>query len=107
MNEVVINIDALTVEEYLIQNEAEDITEVADKLENSKIGSMTSIDKILWTVKEKGIKHTLLPKNLVGTYPYRIEGKGRWGPWGRIYQLTYDEAMWKTMEFAPEFLDCI
>ena len=54
----------------------------------------------LWERTVDGVKHSLKPKIRGGTFPYRQEGKD----WGHSWQLTYDEALWVTLEFAPELL---
>lgn len=58
---------------------------------------------LLWKVEEAGVTHQLHPRNKHGSYPYRTAGTD----WGRIYQLSQEEALWKTLEFAPELVDFI
>ena len=58
---------------------------------------------LLWERTVDGVKHSLKPKIRGGTFPYMQEGKD----WGHSLQLTYDEALWITLEFAPELLSFI
>lgn len=58
---------------------------------------------LIWEVEEEGVTHQLCPRNKHGTYPYRIRGQN----WGRTSQLSEVEALWKTLEFAPELIDFV
>ncbi|HFI0595877.1 hypothetical protein [Streptococcus suis] len=60
---------------------------------------------ILWTVTKDNVIHTLSPQNRFGTFPYsKVDVNHNWG---KVDQLTQEEAMWLTLEMRPELTDFI
>lgn len=57
---------------------------------------------ILWEIVNAETCHTLAAKTKYGSYPY-IQ-RARDGTWGKIKQLTEDEALWLTLELNPELM---
>lgn len=60
---------------------------------------------LLWKSEKDGIIHELSPKNKHGTYPYYKHAKD--GTWGRVKQLTQEEAMWLTLDLNPELMSYV
>lgn len=58
---------------------------------------------LIWEVKEEGTIHQLFSQKKDRSYGYYIRGSD----WGRLHQLSPDEALWKTLEFAPELIDFV
>ena len=60
---------------------------------------------LLWKNEREGIIHELRPKNKHGSYPYYQCCRNH--TWGHVSQLTYEEALWLTLEFYPELMNYI
>ena len=55
---------------------------------------------LLGKVVRDGIIHELSLRNKHGTYPYYEHSRD--GTWGHVKQLTQEEALWLTFDFAKE-----
>lgn len=60
---------------------------------------------LLWRSEKDGVIHELKPKNKHGSYPYYQRSSDY--TWGRVSQLTQDEALWLTLEFCPELMNFV
>ncbi|MBF0779373.1 hypothetical protein [Streptococcus cuniculi] len=118
--EIIMDIDTLEIYEVIDLNEEKEAT-VTDYENFPKEGKAFPYDdlnriwlgngyyykpsSLLWEVVKDDIIHELSPKNKHGTYPYYKHAID--GTWGRVKQLTQEEAMWLTLEFNPELMSYV
>lgn len=118
--EIVMDIDTLEIFEVINLDEEKEVT-VTDPENFPKEGKTSPYDELnriwlgdgyyykpsslLWRSEKEGVIHELSPKNKHGTYPYYKHDRA--GTWGRVKQLTQEEAMWLTLEFNPELMSCV
>lgn len=109
--EIVMDIDSLEIYDVIdneIKNDIDDAEEeISTRQDNVKTTSIigSNYPKDLWTVLEGDVCHTLSCKNKHGSYPYSQTARD--GTWGKIFQLKEDEALWLTLEFAPELIGVV
>lgn len=120
--EIVMDIETLEVFEVIDLDEEKEV--IAKALEESpeerKVSSSPydELDRIwlgngyfhkpsslLWEVIENDTIHDLTPRNKHGHYPYCQHARD--GTWGRVLQLTPEEALWKTLELNPELMNYV
>lgn len=117
--EIVIDIDTLEVFEVIDLEDIEDSSEAIEVIcEEKKSSPYDDLDRVLlgnghyykpssllWEVVEDDTIHQLMPRNKHGTYPYYKHARD--GSWGRVLQLTPEEALWKTLELNPELMSYV
>ncbi|HEN0272633.1 TPA: hypothetical protein U3R04_001553 [Streptococcus agalactiae] len=109
--EIVMDIDSLEIYDVIDNELKTDIDdaeeEISTRQDNVKTTSIkrSNYPKDLWTVQEGDVRHILSCKNKHGSYPYTQTARD--GTWGKILQLKEDEALWLTLEFAPELLGVV
>lgn len=97
--DVVIDIDTFEIVEEgtLFQKKSHD-----KKIEDRRIRPLY-FACILWEVIEDGVTHQLHIRTEEGNYGY-----WRIGPdWGHLTWLPPDDALWKTLEYAPELVSYV
>ncbi|WP_105257083.1 hypothetical protein [Streptococcus suis] len=118
--EIIMNLDTLEIFEVIdhSQDDLEDIEVVENVIthtEEEKISPYDDLGRVwlgngyyykpsglLWKNEREGIIHELRSKNKHGSYPYY-----QCHTWGHVSQLTYEEALWLTLEFYPELMNYI
>lgn len=121
--EIIMNLDTLEIFEVIdhSQDDLEDIEVVENVIthtEEVKISPYDDLGRVwlgngyfykpaslLWESEKDGIIHELSSMNKHGTYPYYKHAID--GTWGHVSQLTYEEALWLTLEFYPELMNYI
>lgn len=109
--EIVMDIDSLEIYDVIdneLKNDIDDAEEeISTRQDNVKKTSKISSNypKDLWTVLEGDVRHVLSYKNKHGSYPYSQTARD--GTWGKVFQLKEDEALWLTLEFAPELIGVV
>ncbi len=114
--EIIMDIDSLEIFDVIDLNENENIVDfVSEGNSEEKVSPYDDLDKIwlgngyykpsslLWEVIKDNVIHELKLRIKFGTCPY--SRRARDGIWGS--QLTYDETLQTTMQFAPELLASI
>ncbi|CIW55537.1 hypothetical protein [Streptococcus pneumoniae] len=114
--EIIMDIDSLEIFDVIDLNENENIVDlVSEGNSEEKVSSYDDLNRVwfgkgdyykpsslLWKVIKDDVIHELKPRIKFGTYPY--SRRARDGTWGQTSQLTYDEALWLTLEFNPELM---
>ena len=110
--EIIMDIDSLEIFDVIDLNENENIV---DSVSEEKVSLYDDLDRVwlgngyyykpsslLWEVIKDNVIHELYPRNKNCSYPYHR--RARDGTWGQSSQLTYDDALWLTLEFNPELM---
>ncbi|HEL2460721.1 hypothetical protein ACS60R_09155 [Streptococcus suis] len=121
--EIIMNLDTLEIFEVIdhSQDDLEDIEVVENIIthtEEVKISPYDDLGRVwlgngyyykpsslLWRNEREDVIHELHPKNKHGSYPYYQCCRNH--TWGHVSQLTYEEALWLTLEFYPELMNYI
>ena len=117
--EIIMDIDSLEIFDVIDLNENENIVDfVSEGNSEEKVSPYDDLDRVwlgngyyykpsslLWRVMKDDVIHELRSRINLGTYPY--SRRARDGTWGQTSQLTYDEALWLTLEFNPELMGYI
>ena len=106
--EIIMNIDSLEIFDVIdsiLEVNSEEKVSPYDDLDRVWLGNgyYYKPSSLLWEVIKDNVIHELKLRIKFGTYPY--SRRARDGIWGS--QLTYDETLQTTMQFAPELLDSI
>ena len=100
--EIIMDIETLEVFEVIDldkKDKSEDKKEKTPK-ENKATPYDYKSSSLLGKVVRDGIIHELSLRNKHGTYPYYEHSRD--GTWGHVKQLTQEEALWLTFDFAKE-----
>ncbi|MEE3699343.1 hypothetical protein V2H32_10110 [Streptococcus uberis] len=111
--EIILDLDSLEIEEVIdLENTANEMIpedEYHDSVDLNKHNLVISNENykpasLIWQIELTGIIHSLYAQNKHGTYPYQIE---KTGEWGKVLQLTKEEALWLTLEYCPELMEFV
>lgn len=118
--EIVMDIDTLEIFDVIdLDEDREDVatdTEILPEDEKALLyddlnrvwtgnGYFYKPSSLLWRSEKDGVIHELKPKNKHGSYPYYQRSRDH--TWGKVSQLTQEEALWLTLEFNPELMDFV
>ena len=110
--ELVIDIETLEIFEVIYSDDnSKDLTsseEVGEKVSEEKKSShdnhYSQPSSLIWKVIKDGVIHELSHRNKHGSHPYHRYVPGKWGC---VSQLTQEEALWLTLELAPELMSYV
>lgn len=111
--ELVMDIDTLEIFEVIssddnskddLESPEEVIEKVSEEKKSSHNNHYFQPASLLWKVVKDGVIHELKPRNKHGTYPYHRYVPGKWG---RVSQLTQEEALWLTLDLNPDLMSYV
>ena len=110
--ELVMDIETLEIFEVISSDDnsknltpsEEVIEKVSEEKKSSHNNHYSQPASLFWKVVKDDVIHELIPRNKHGTYPYHRYVPGQWG---RVSQLTQEEALWLTLDLNPDLMSYV